>query len=150
MKPIGETLVRDQHHFLVLLLYFFLDTKLVFYYSFCTLVSFVFLWQKLLGVVQVVMQYLVNLAELKVGKCLVSTWIRTKMKGNRLGHPSGQRVGLGWAVDSDGHFGFDSTLGVPLNYWIHGFDGWNHVSGVYSLRVGPKGPAFVRFHVLKK
>ncbi len=28
-------------------------------------------------------------------------------------------------------------------------DGWDHVAEVYYIRVGPKGPALVRFLVIK-
>jgi len=33
---------------------------------------------------------------------------------------------------------------------IHGSSEWGCVSGVYSSGVSPKGPALVRFHVIKK
>ena len=39
---------------------------------------------------------------------------------------------------------------VPLDYLIHSFGEWGCVSVVYFPRVGPKGPALVRFHVIKK
>lgn len=49
-----------------------------------------------------------------------------------------------------GHLGFDLTLGVPLDYLIHGFGGLGRVSGVLLLRGGftPKSTAFVRFHII--
>lgn len=45
------------------------------------------------------------------------------------------------------HPEFNSALGVPLDYNIHGFGGWDCVSGVYSPGVGPKVSAF---QVIKK
>ena len=39
---------------------------------------------------------------------------------------------------------------VPLDYLIHNFGEWGRVYVVYLPRVGPKGPALVRFHVIKK
>uniref|UniRef100_A0A7N2KRJ1 Uncharacterized protein n=1 Tax=Quercus lobata TaxID=97700 RepID=A0A7N2KRJ1_QUELO len=36
-----------------------------------------------------------------------------------------------------------------LDYLIHDSGGWGHVSKVYSLGIGPKGLALVRFHVIK-
>jgi hypothetical protein len=52
-------------------------------------------------------------------------------------------------VDSDI---LGSTLGVLPDYLIRGScsGGWGRVSGVYSLGVGLKCPALVRFHVIKK
>lgn len=40
------------------------------------------------------------------------------------------------------HPGFDSALGTPLNYLIHGSHRWSRVSRVCSLGVGPnsEGP----------
>lgn len=55
---------------------------------------------------------------------------------------------LKWVVEPD-ILGSILTLGVSLDYLIHGFGGWGHVSMVYSLRVGQKGPTLVRFHVIK-
>jgi hypothetical protein len=43
------------------------------------------------------------------------------------------------------HPGFDSVLGVLLDYLIHGSGGLGCVS-----EVGLKGPTLVKFHVLKK
>jgi hypothetical protein len=48
------------------------------------------------------------------------------------------------------HLGFDSILGVLLDYLIHGSQGLGCVSEVYSLEVGLKGLTLVKFHVLKK
>jgi len=39
---------------------------------------------------------------------------------------------------------------MPLDYLIHGFGRWNHVSMVQSSGMGPKGLALVRFHAIKK
>jgi hypothetical protein len=47
------------------------------------------------------------------------------------------------------HPGFDSVLGVLLDYLIHGSGGLGCVSEVYSPEVGLKGPTLVKFHVLK-
>jgi hypothetical protein len=44
---------------------------------------------------------------------------------------------------------FDSALRVSLDYLIHGSSRWGHVFVVYSSGVGPKGPAFSRFHVIE-
>ena len=43
-----------------------------------------------------------------------------------------------------------SRLVVSLDYLIHGSSGWDYVSMVYFLGVGPKGPALVRFHIITK
>ena len=43
-----------------------------------------------------------------------------------------------------------SRLVVSLDYLIHGSSGWDCVSMVYFLGVGPKGPALVRFHIITK
>ena len=48
------------------------------------------------------------------------------------------------------HPRFKSPTGVPLNYLIHSSSGWSRVFVVYSLRMGLKGLALVRFHVIKK
>jgi hypothetical protein len=48
-----------------------------------------------------------------------------------------------------GHLGFNSALGVSLDYLIHNSSGWGHVSGVHSPGVGPKGLALVRLHVIQ-
>ena len=48
------------------------------------------------------------------------------------------------------HPRFESSQGVPLDYLIHGFGRWNHVSMVQSSGMGPKGLALARFHAIKK
>lgn len=48
------------------------------------------------------------------------------------------------------HPQFKSPIGVPLNYLINSSSRWSRVSVVYSLRMGLKGLALVRFHVIKK
>lgn len=42
------------------------------------------------------------------------------------------------------------TVGVPLDRLIHDFGGCGRVSWDYSPRLGMKGLAFVRFHVIEK
>jgi hypothetical protein len=49
-----------------------------------------------------------------------------------------------------GHPEFDAALEGSLDYLIHGFARWSCVFRVYSLGVSLKGPALVRFLVLKK
>lgn len=45
---------------------------------------------------------------------------------------------------------FKSPLRVPVDYVIHGSGGWGRASVVYSLGLGTKGPALVRFRVIQK
>jgi hypothetical protein len=48
-----------------------------------------------------------------------------------------------------GYYEFNFGLGIPLDYLIHGFGRWSRVYGVYFPGVGSKGPALLRFHVIK-
>lgn len=48
-----------------------------------------------------------------------------------------------------GYSKFDFTLGVLVDYLIHGSGEWSSVIEFYSLRVSSKGPALVKFHVIK-
>lgn len=61
--------------------------------------------------------------------------------------PSGGGLGMSYRPK---HSKFESPLGIPLDYLIHGSSVWGRVSMVYYPRMGPKRLALVRFHVIKK
>ena len=61
--------------------------------------------------------------------------------------PSGRRLGMSCRYK---HLGFDLYYKLPMNYLIHGSGGWGRESWVYYPRVGPKGPALVRFLIIIK
>jgi hypothetical protein len=48
-----------------------------------------------------------------------------------------------------GNSGFNSALGVLLEYPMHNSGGWSHVSGVFSLGGGSEGP-YLSHHPKKK
>ena len=48
------------------------------------------------------------------------------------------------------HSRFDPPMALLLDCLIHDSSEWGHVSMVYSLGVGPKGPSLVRFYVINK